>query len=97
MLSVLSFYRAQESTQSFAKVRSELWLAQNNANSVYVPALLKLMFCKRVSFILTHPSVLVAQCLSQSVPNIYIFFTELEQKMLQFLWKHKRPQVAMQS
>ena len=37
--------------------------------------------------------MLVAQCLSQSVPNIF-FFTELEQKFLQLVQKHKRPQIA---
>ena len=37
--------------------------------------------------------MLVAQCLSQSVPNIF-FFTELEQKILQLVQKHKRPQIA---
>ena len=70
-----------------------MWLAQSNANSLYVPALLKLILCKRVSFILAQPRVLVAQCLSQSVPNIF-FFTELEQKILQLVQKHKRPQIA---
>ena len=57
---------------------------------MYVPALLKLIFCKRVSFILTHPSVLVAQCLSQSVPNIF-FLQNQNKKVYNFYGNTKDP------